>query len=190
MPLPTEITWYRAESSATHFPLQDPSRQRNFTVPLVECHQEIIDRPDPPAIYEGLTCSYRHKRHTWIQERILALYLDSIRAGMTGTGYLYGVFQEDRRIQEVDRIPLYDGRLFYLNEGPSYMVLRLGLIYSYSSLSSPDQPVPAASLEAHHLPRLMLPNLENREAFDEGKPFPEVPNPVALQSRYHRSPVI
>lgn len=192
MPFPLHITWFQADQGAVSFDLHF-STSRPLSIPLVDCHQEILNRPGPsPAeISFGMSpANYLLKRSTWIQERLLSHYVTGVREGISNEGYFYGVFQQYGFSHEFDGVRL-DGEVVFLNEGPTHLLYRIGLLYLPASHSTyiANTPVSDAEVERRNLPTQMLPTHAKRDIYDsEGAPE-AIPDPPR-RSRYERNPII
>lgn len=192
MPFPLNINWFQADSGAVNFTLNFTA-SRPITIPLVDCHQEILNRPGPsPAevSFGRSPSNYLLKRSTWIQERLLNLYVTAVRGGISKEGYFYGVFQQYGFSNEFEGVRL-DGKVVFLNEGPTHLLYRIGLLYLPESPSSGyrGNTVSYAEVERMNLPTQMLPTHARRDIYDSEEAPEAIPDPPR-RSRYEREPII
>ena len=122
---------------------------------------------------------YLLKRSTWIQERLINLYVTAIRGGISKQGYFYGVFQEHNLLHEMDAVRL-DTEVVSLTDGPTHVVYRIGLLYTPELMD--NTPLNNAIIESNNLPTQVLPKHVKRDIYDQTEP--------PRRSRYDRPPVI
>lgn len=146
MPLPEIIQWYRSTDGAALFSLPPgdhigvtyfgAGERRVVTqgvsglvsIPLVECHREILDRRQAGGLIPA-DAGYLIQRSAFIQERLIELYVMAIRAGIQDTGHFYGVIREQGEFQVLAPIRFEGAVLEFLN-GESVRYHQIGLIYS------------------------------------------------------------
>lgn len=194
MPLPLDITWFIADEGATYFETRDETNRLAYSIPLIDCHEEILSRPGPSQVevQAGFgPSSYYLKRSAWVQERLLHLYLTATQGGISNEGYFYGAFNEVGVWYEVDTVRL-DGTPVYTTRGGPHQYHRIGLLYSPRPIPRTTHEAPLIRTERFGLPARMLELMEDRATFDRiNNPVPEVPQePVERPSRYRRNLVI
>jgi hypothetical protein len=159
-------------------------------VPIIDCHQEILSRPDIEGARRPAS-NYYLKRSAYIQERLLDMYVTAVRSGIK-RGYFYGAIADDGGWRELEPIQ-FEGNRVGLVLGAEHNYHRIGLVYTPIPLINLTNGLLDVDLVARYqLPTLMLESLEDREIFDqvESSSVPMEDSFIVRRNRYTRDPVI